>query len=362
MLIHFNMKKGSLILLTAITCIAVSCTKSHPPLGYTEYRTFPEEKMLTAEVLPVDSGMFRYPFRICVKDNMLILLDLHNTDYYLHAFTYPKMEFITSFGHRGEAPEDLLSIETFIFNSPDSIWVLDSSKQQITRWKISSQNRTAERVEEIGLDKDIVRGLDFVKVGSSFVIPDYMGNYRINTIDMQGKIIQREGDIPTVKHANNKRISRPALSQAWRSFMGYNPNKQILVLGTQLGEVIEIRHLNDSTQNVILYGPNGEPQFKESGGYGIPIGIMGFNNIQITDNYIYATFNGTTFKEIIAKFQKGENSENGCKYIYVFDLKGNPIRKYTLDCSIGCLYVNEKEGYILGADMESDEPIVKFKL
>lgn len=67
---------------------------------------------------------------------------------------------------------------------------------------------------------------------------------------------------------------------------------------TQLGEVLEVYNLKDSTE-VIRIGENGEPKFKIFEGYGIPSGIMGFSDVQVTDNAIYAVFHGTTFKEIV---------------------------------------------------------------
>ncbi len=41
-----------------------------------------------------------------------------------------------------------------------------------------------------------------------------------------------------------------------------------------------------------------EPEFKVSDGYGMPTGIMGFSDVQVTDDAIYAVFHGTSFKEI----------------------------------------------------------------
>lgn len=60
----------------------------------------------------------------------------------------------------------------------------------------------------------------------------------------------------------------------------------VLATATQLGEVLEIYNLKDSTQ-VVRIGPHNEPEFKVSQGYGIPVGIMGFSDIQVTDQAIY---------------------------------------------------------------------------
>ena len=89
-------------------------------------------------------------------------MDLHNMDHYLHAFTYPGWKHIASFGRRGEAPQEMLSAINIQFNSLDSLWALDANKMEITRWKISPSTRSAERVEEIKLDKNIKHNIEIV--------------------------------------------------------------------------------------------------------------------------------------------------------------------------------------------------------
>lgn len=132
-------------------------------------------------------------------------------------------------------------------------------------------------------------------------------------------------------------------------------------MATQLGEVLEIYNLQDSSRT-IKYGPNGEPVFQISQSEGIPTGIMGFSDVVVTDNYIYTVFHGRTFKEIANAMQEGEELEDGGRYIYVFDLNGNPVKKYILDRAIYGIDVNEDTGTILATDVNSDEPILAFKI
>ena len=61
------------------------------------------------------------------------------------------------------------------------------------------------------------------------------------------------GVIPTVDEDALRNV-RPALAQAWRSFIDYNPRNGILAVATQLGEVLEIYNLKDST-HVVCMGP-----------------------------------------------------------------------------------------------------------
>lgn len=336
-----------------ISCVGSSDTP------YPRYAAFPLEKAITAQEVSLDTVFLRYPFRVTVKDSVALIMDLHNADYYYHAFTYPAWKHIVSFGKRGEAPGEMLSAETFQFNSLDSVWALDANKMHISRWSISPASCSAEQQEIISLDKSLIRSLDFYVTDSCFLIPDYLGEHRYHQVDYSGKPIKSMGKIPT--EADYEETVRPALAQAWRSFTDYNAQNEIYTLATQLGEAIEIYNLKTNTHTV-LYGPNGEPQFKSVGAEGIPTGIMGFSDIQVTDRYIYTVFHGISFKEKAAAYQRGEKPEDGGRYIYVFDLEGNPVCKYTLDRAIYGIHVDEKANRIIATNVNSDNPIVEFEI
>ena len=174
-------------------------------------------------------------------------------------------------------------------------------------------------------------------------------------MNANGHIINKTGKIPTENKKANE--SLPALAQAWRSFIDYNPQNGILAAATQLGEVLEIYNLKDST-HFVIEGPNGEPHYAISGGYAIPDGIMGFTDIKVTDNYIYTVFQGKTFKEISRN--QGQFSDGGM-YIYVFDLEGNPVTRYALDHNIYALQINEGDNTIMALDVNYDQPVLAFK-
>ena len=73
----------------------VSCSESSR--HFPRYEDFPDEKALNAQVIHLDTALFRYPFRVAVKDGIAIIMDLHNVDYFFHAFSYPEWEYMTSF-------------------------------------------------------------------------------------------------------------------------------------------------------------------------------------------------------------------------------------------------------------------------
>lgn len=336
----------------------LSC--SGPPVSlHPNYASFPDEKTITAQEVSLDSVFFRYPYRVTVKDSVAIIMDLHNDSHYFYAFTYPDWQPIAPFGKRGEAPEEMLSAEMFQFCSPDSIWALDANRMQITRWSVSPVNKTVIRAEEIQLDRSLVRSLDFYRTDSGFLITDYLGDYRYHEVDLSGRPVKNIGEIPTEVHYEE--IARPALAQMWRSFTDYNPRNGIYAMATQLGEALEIYNLK-TNNHTVTYGPAGEPQFKIAKGEGIPTGIKGFTDIHVGDRYIYAIFDGVSWKEREAYYQRDESPPKGGHYLYVYDFEGNPVRKYTLNKNILGLDVDEETNTLIATCAESDNPVQVFKL
>ena len=347
--------KNSAVLLLFLLFISCGTKNKEYANNVFPYSQFPQEKELKGEVIELDTALFRYPFRIRIEGDKAIVLDLHGSDYYGHLFQYPSFRYLSSFGRRGDSPLEMLSMENFRLHN-HTLWTLDANKSELTRLDFSSSGDSLLREETVALDEDILRPLDFaIYNDTTFVIPDYSGESRFLKVDCKGKLIEKIGTIPTT---NKKALqeARPALAQAWRSFLDYNSHNSVLATVTQLGEVVEIYNLKDSTP-VIRVGEYDEPEFKVSDGYGIPTGIMGFSDVQVTDDAIYAVFHGTSFKDIAR--QSGRLPDGG-KYIYVFSLKGEPLCKYVLDHYIYGIWVDEVTKTIMATDVNNDQPILKF--
>ena len=333
-----------------------SCGTQYPK-DTLSYIDFPQERELKAQVVTLDTALFRYPFRVRIKGDKAIVMDLHGIDHYYHVFQYPGFKYLESFGKRGDSPEEMLSAENVRYKD-GIIWTLDTNKSQLNGFVFSSSGDSLLRKEVVALDKSLLRPLDFaIYNDSTFIIPDYSGENRLCWVSRGGQMIESSGVIPS---ANKEALAtaRPALAQAWRSFIDYNPDNGVLAAVTQLGEVLEIYNLKDSS-HVVRIGPCGEPEFKVSEGYGIPTGIMGFSDVQVTERAIYAVFHGRTFKEITK--QKAPTIDGG-RYIYVFSLQGEPLCKYTLDRYIYGIHVDEEKKIITATDVNNDQPIVEFRI
>ena len=262
--------KNSITLLFLSFFLFISCDHKHKEYakGVLFYSGFPHERELIGEVIELDTALLRYPFRIRIEGDRAIVMDLHGLDHYGHLFQYPGFQYLSSFGKRGDSPTEMLSMENFRLQN-HVVWTLDANKSELTRLDFSSSGDSLLRDETVTLDEDILRPLDFAIYNDSmFIIPDYSGENRLCRVNRNGRLIDKIGIIPTIDEKALEN-ARPALAQAWRSFLDYNPNNGILAVVTQLGEVLEVYNLKDST-HVVRIGEYGEPEFKISDGYGIP--------------------------------------------------------------------------------------------
>jgi len=300
-----------------------------------------------------DSVYMRYPFRIKKLGDKLLISDLHGSEHYCYQFSYPQMQLQQAFAVRGQGPSEFLDLENIRFNSKGEAITLDANKSMLTIFDTTNSQPS----KQIKLDQDLIRTLDFDCLNdSSFIVPDYSGKNRLCIINNQGQIIDRLFSIPTRTEQNNQ--SKMALSQAWRSFIDYNPTNGILAMASQLGHVLEIYNVHRKHILKIVYGAHGEPKFIDKGAYAVPTGIMGYSDVQVGQNRIYALFWGRSFNEI----RNNTAVTEGGNMLEVFDLQGNPIRRYMLDKYITGFCIDEKDNTMFALDINSNQYIVTYKL
>lgn len=315
---------------------------------------FPIEQSLTAIEIKATSDVYiRYPFRVRQVDSFLYVMDLHATDYYCHQFAYPSMKHICSYGKRGEAPNEFLDAENIRFDAKGKLWLLDANKSKLASWSAGDSLCS----EEIPLEKNLMRVLDFVPYNDSiFLVPDYSGTHRFCRIDKEGKIKSGHFTIPTAK--DHSLVPPVLLSQAWRAFVDYNPRNGILAMATQLGHVLEIYNVNRDEMVAVKTGKHDEPDFKVKGIHAVPCGIMGYSDIYVGENEIYALFWGHSFDDM----KRSKTPIQGGNQIEVFDLKGEPLKKYVLDRKIAGFDIDEANKRLIALELDSDRPIAVYEL
>lgn len=344
----------ALLLLALALCIFLFPKTNHSG-------TIPFEIVeLRGRVLPLDTVLFRYPYRLEVRNDRVVIEDLHGQNHFYHLFTYPDFRYLSSFGQRGEGPEEMLTVDDFRWDG-QTLWALDNIKSELVRWELNKSRDRMLRMECVKLDKATFRALDIVLFqGNSFLIPNYSGDSRFCQVDRKGKLIKKWGEIPTERKDDLQKYPF-AYGYGWRSFIDYSSKNGTLAAATQFGEVLEIWNVNKKTHKVVK-GKLGEPEFEISGSYAIPTGVKGYNDIQVTDRAIYVIFRGMSFKEVRLAHQNGERLPDGGNTIRVFSLDGEPLKEYKLDHFVSGIWVMEEEGKLWTLDVNSDDPIVVYDL
>lgn len=317
-----------------------------------------EADTLKGEEIPLDTTvLFRYAYRFRVMGDRVVVWDLHNADYYFHLFTYPQFEYISSFGKRGEGPEESISSSEIRFLSPDTVWALDNIKGRMFCYSGITGNQTPKLEKDVLLDERVPHTTDFdLKDPSTIVAFDHSGKHRFAWMKLPtGELLSQFEQIPT-SQTELLENNAPAVSQGWYSYISLTPDKKKLVTATQLGDRLDIYDLENGT-NVNYVGPHGEPQFGISGGYGYPTGRKGYNELQVTDKYIYTVYDGREFKEII---KDPDNYLQGGLELRVFNHQGELVKISLFDRYISGVYVDEARGLLFATDVNADEQLIKY--
>jgi len=341
------MKCKKLFSALIIILVLQSCVDNNKHI--TDFDTI--SKKISGKVLSISSVNMRYPFRIKQLDSTLVIMDLHGPDFYYHEFSFPELKINHSFAKPGIGPNEFLDAKNFRIDKQGRFYLLDANKSLIT---VLDRNKPDIQAR-IKLSDKLIRTLDFDIVNdSTFVVPDYTGKHRFNLINRKGQIIKSCFTIPGKR--NNS--SNVVLAQAWRSFISYNPSNGILAMVTQLGQVLELYDLKKNSTINIVYGKKGEPEFINKGGYASPCGIMGYSDVYVGKDKIYAIFWGKSFKEI----ENNPNSKDGGNLLQVFDLTGKPVCQYILDKYITGFTVDEKHNKVIALDINGNSPLVEYQL
>ncbi len=145
----------------------------------------------------------------------------------------------------------------------------------------------------------------------------------------------------------------------WNSYVAFSPDRKTLVAATQYGDRLDIYDLKGG-KHVALQGKDGAPRFETTPqGYSYPTGRICHYDVQVTDRYIYAVYDGREFKEVI---KLRDDYKQGGRLVRVFTHDGKLVRNIVLDRRIAGIYVDEATNTLYGLDVNADEQIVKWKL
>lgn len=353
--------KYSLPILSLLAVLFLSGCSTKKTTEGQDFSQLPVYELKGKEV-PTDSAYLRYAYRIRVEGDVAVVFDLHGSDYFCHAFTYPEFDYLSSFGTLGKGPEEIISGSDVRFLGKNRVGILDSNGRKIAIYSGVGKGMNPSLERMVRMEERILMPLDFVRLANGdFLVPDYSGEARFCVVDSCGRLEERKAAIPLAEKTLLSSAA-PAVAQAWRSFLAVTPDESQLVTVTQLGDVMDcyaLPVLNKETIHRI--GEGGEPEFSIAAeGYGIPKGCMGYWDVQVSDSCIYALYDGTRFEDMMK--QDPATVKQGASRLRVFDLQGNPLRSYTFDRPVAGIFVDEALGILWATDVNADHQLVSYSL
>lgn len=342
------MKKNNILVIFILLSIFYGCdNKDNTQIK--KINNFPSNRNVsTVNIQLLGENLIDYPVKIIKKDSLLFLLDIGNTsDYFVHCYSFPNCQYIQSFFKHGQGPDEFISINNIQIYR-DTLYAYNSTNE-IFFIPLDNFLRKSLKLKKYKMSSDygfLNRGC---KIKESFFFPVFnkLNKNRILEFKMNGELKSSFGKLTT----NLSEINE-ATYQAYMPFL--HGKDSILVAATQFGEVLDIYNIHDHKQ-ITIVGKKGYPEFQNINGFAINKGIIGYEDVQVTNNRIYALFNGENEKD--KKFNR-----QGGKYIYVFSLDGLQLIKLTIDRRCIGFFVDEDNQKIYLLDVNSDEPLFSINL
>ena len=289
----------------------------------------------------------RFPYRIGLNKEQLIILDMASDSMFYHVIKYPELKYQYSIGKRGSGPNEIVLPTPFQFYN-DKLFLMDGINSKLMCFQQNDENiYTLQQKKELGSS----RSVDFVIVNDSVTyIENLNGDSRI--IKHTNKKAEKMFSIPSAV-SNREDFNSVELALTWRSFMTYNGNLNKLALVTQMGDVLEIFDMNNNTA-VVKYGKIGQPNTQKQ--------IEGYHYVEWKDNKIYALYSGRDRDELDRNFNMGKRLPDGGNFIKVFSDNGDFIKQYRLDHFINSFTFCNEDNTIIGITSNQDEPLIYFDL
>ncbi|MDH6312790.1 hypothetical protein M2137_001565 [Parabacteroides sp. PFB2-10] len=311
---------------------------------------------LTGSQLVLDTEPFKVSEpEMLVKDDYFLMQNLNvsgeNPGMYM-LFRLPDFQYITSFGIRGNGPNEFLYPHIFPTGKEDALsYVYESSRKELYEANFAGELTSV--------------GVEFEKVPKA-VRSDIYGfatdddTYYYTEIVPRGRAFFRAkmvGDSLQTEQLYN--ISFSEKHKSWSAYIGdflahpegkrlvyaYKYFKRILFYDTETGVTKAVDFNKEgvvAANDIVTLGPDN---------------VTFYWGASCSADYIYLTYSGRTPIQVTK-----ENSE-GDGYIFVeqFDWHGNPVRKYKLD-HWGPTVVDEKNQRIYQLSYLYDDPLFVYKL
>lgn len=267
------------------------------------------------------------------------------SEYLFHVIKIPEDIYIGGYVKRGEGPGEGLMSWSIYETENKLLGLYDDKQKKIIEFNVDTLLVSNNFSKEYNVLATLQTGR-VIRYNEKIYFTDRYGEDKriLFSIDTSGKNRVGYGELPNVRDVffefKNRDVFTTKLAH----------NKNVIGLCYTKMPLIEIFQINTS-EWISIVGPNrytpNPKDYLESDFY---------EQIRITDNYVYALYHQTNF---------GNDDPRNQNYnlIYVFDLKGQPVKMIKLDSGIYSFDVyKDSLLYGLGISHEGNDQLRKAKL
>ncbi|WP_294597718.1 BF3164 family lipoprotein [uncultured Rikenella sp.] len=323
------------------------------------------EVAVHVDSLPGDTLMLGYVGSITVRDSLLFLVDYghaNQAEALVQLYSYPALRPLCRFVNRGKGPNETLGMSGYVVDG-DSVRVFVGWPPRMFVYGLADLVR-GERLPARIIpypEGPCSYASGFQKLDSGFVLTRFYGDPavgRVIRIDSLGNVTGTYYSIP-YRPEDLEQVAdygREMLATLWQAVAA--ASGETVVLGTKLGDVLEIYNLRDSSLNRIVRGPDGPPEV-ECDGNSIVFGVKsGYQALKIVGDRIYAMYRAERFKD------SDEPDSSGVKgsTLRVFDLDGNWLKSYMLDRPLHSFDILSDGRTVVAGDPTAEYQLCTFTL
>lgn len=346
-----------------VALISMSCTSQSidqvPPT-----KLFENKIELEGKPLLLASDSLYAPLYLAAVDSFLIVhgrFPKNNETYLFKILNRNTGKILNSFGRVGRGPDEFF-YPSFLSRVPDesrTIGIYNPRLFSFIELSIDSILTQAGQLTITSYKEFDVSYSKLIKMNQSlFVGTGYFSDGRYALTDTSRQFFRVSGNYPFEEMLT---ATKQALDMAFQSQLRRHPDQPLLVSATTSSANLEILKLKDHKLDVIAQVNSYPPVFENTSlnnsisiSYN-PESRWGYQDITVTEKYIYALYSGKEKAE--DRFYFGDQ-------VLVFNWKGKPIVQFNLDNEVSNITVDASDQtlYALTRDDKEETLIMTFQI
>lgn len=287
--------------------------------------------------LAFDSVFCSYP-RMKIDGELCCVADYATKECFFHIYSYPSFKYVKSLVNKGHSANELEMLTDFCVKD-GYIYALCGAQNVVKVFNVNDKND----IKVIRIPKS--NGYMSIEINEDgeLLCNALDGNKKVHRLNTKGEILDSLVEIPRLELAGSFTPNDMCACVI-------RCNDDVVAIASKHGDKIEILSGNDSQSLITVNGLNDMPEMCNG-----TIGSMPYTTIHYSTyvdmcvkKRIYALYCGMDFSAIPPK-------EMG-KSIRVFDLNGNPVKKYNLyaNTNYSSIYADEnaKKIYLIVPEEE----------